>query len=201
MLLLFFFFIIFYWCFNPFRCCLASGLLNFNYVKLLLHVLHITWNSFDWSTLPFLPLSPKKKEILWGFFNAFWAQAIILGKVVQRTPGVLRKKLIVDLDSRSKVKFQDQTGNQVDLGSYLKTYWTQRLHTWYQNQRSSRSRSNFPKTGKKLKNWPYLRGYFTYRFHIGTKVQPNKVHSMTQVPMILTQSQGQRSRSNFPKNT
>ena len=36
-------------------------------------------------------------------------------------------------------------------------------------------------------------------FILGTKVQPNKAHSMTQVPMTLTQGQGQRSRSNFPK--
>ena len=37
-------------------------------------------------------------------------------------------------------------------------------------------------------------------FLLGTKVQPNKVHSMTQVPMTLTLGQGQWSRSNFPKN-
>ena len=37
-------------------------------------------------------------------------------------------------------------------------------------------------------------------FILGTKVQPNKAHSMTQVPMTLTLGQGQRSRSNFPKN-
>ena len=37
-------------------------------------------------------------------------------------------------------------------------------------------------------------------FLIGIKVQPNKAHSMTQVPMNLTQGQGQRSRSNFTKN-
>ena len=37
-----------------------------------------------------------------------------------------------DLDSRSKVKFQGQTGSQLNLGSYLKTYWTHRLHTRYQ---------------------------------------------------------------------
>ena len=28
-----------------------------------------------------------------------------------------------------------------------------------------RSRSNFPRNGKKLNNWPYLGGYFTYRLH------------------------------------
>ena len=37
-------------------------------------------------------------------------------------------------------------------------------------------------------------------FILGTKVQHNKAHSMTQVPMTLTEGQGQRSRSNFPKN-
>ena len=37
-------------------------------------------------------------------------------------------------------------------------------------------------------------------FIFGTKVQPNKAHSMTQVPMTLTQGQDQRSRSNFLKN-
>ena len=39
----------------------------------------------------------------------------------------------VDFDSRSKVKFHGQTGNQVNLRSYLKTYLTHRLHTWYQD--------------------------------------------------------------------
>ena len=37
-------------------------------------------------------------------------------------------------------------------------------------------------------------------FILGTKVQPNKTHSMIQMPMTLTQGQGKRSRSNFPKN-
>ena len=36
-------------------------------------------------------------------------------------------------------------------------------------------------------------------FILGTKVQPNKAHSLTQVTMTLTQGQGQRSRSNFLK--
>ena len=35
---------------------------------------------------------------------------------------------------------------------------------------------------------------------LNTKVLPIKAHSMTQVPMTLTEGQGQRSRSNFPKN-
>ena len=37
-------------------------------------------------------------------------------------------------------------------------------------------------------------------FMLGTKVQPNKAHSMTQVQMTLTKGQGQRSRSNIAKN-
>ena len=36
-------------------------------------------------------------------------------------------------------------------------------------------------------------------FILGTKVQPNKAHSMTQATMTLTFSQGQRSRLNFPQ--
>ena len=35
---------------------------------------------------------------------------------------------------------------------------------------------------------------------LGTKVQPNKAHSMTQVSITLTLGQGQRSRSNFSQN-
>ena len=37
-------------------------------------------------------------------------------------------------------------------------------------------------------------------FILGTKVQLYKAHSLTQVPMALTEGQDQRSRSNFPKN-
>ena len=51
----------------------------------------------------------------------------------------------------------------------------------------------FSKIGKKLNNWPYL-GLPT-DFILGTKVQPNKAQSMTQVPMTLTFGQDQ----NFPK--
>ena len=36
-------------------------------------------------------------------------------------------------------------------------------------------------------------------FILGTKIQPNKAHLMTQVPMTLTEVQGHRSRSNVPK--
>ena len=37
-------------------------------------------------------------------------------------------------------------------------------------------------------------------FILGTKVQPNKLHPMTQVSMTLTLGQGQRSRSKFSQN-
>ena len=37
-------------------------------------------------------------------------------------------------------------------------------------------------------------------FILCTKVQPNKAHIMTLVPMTLTQGQVQRSRSNFPQS-
>ena len=48
-----------------------------------------------------------------------------------RTTGLTFNDIFFDdLDSRSKVKFQGQTGNQVLLSSYLKTYLTHRLHTW-----------------------------------------------------------------------
>ena len=36
-------------------------------------------------------------------------------------------------------------------------------------------------------------------FKLGTKIQPNKAHSMIQVPMTLTKGQGHRSRSNVQK--
>ena len=58
---------------------------------------------------------------------------------------------------------------------------------------------NFPKMGKSPNNLPYLKCYFPTDFTLGTKVRPNKAHSMTHVPITLTFSQGQRSRSKFPK--
>ena len=54
--------------------------------------------------------------------------------------------------------------------------------------------------GQISKNWPKSRNYKYTDFILGTKVQPNKAHSITQVSMTLTFGQGQRSRSNFPKN-
>ena len=68
-----------------------------------------------------------------------------------------------------------------------------------------RSRSNFfSKMGKKTKNWSYLGGYFTYRFHTwyqGT-TQQGKFYdpSADDLDLWTRKGQGQRSRSNFHKN-
>ena len=55
-----------------------------------------------------------------------------------------------------------------------------------------RSRSNFPKNGQKTKelviSWSLA--ISPTDFLPGTKVQPYKVHSMTQVSMTLFQGQG-----------
>ena len=54
--------------------------------------------------------------------------------------------------------------------------------------------------GKKSKNWSYIsEAILPTDFILGTKVKPNKAHSMSQVQMTLTKGQGQRSSSNFPK--
>ena len=63
-----------------------------------------------------------------------------------------------------------------------------------------RSRSNFSKMGKNQRTVNISNAISPTDFILGTKVQPNKTPSMTQVPMTLTLGQGQRSRSNFPKN-
>ena len=65
-----------------------------------------------------------------------------------------------------------------------------------------RSRSNIKKLAKIYKMGHISDAISPTDFILGTKVHPNKAHSMTQVPMTLTegQGQGQRSRSNFPKN-
>ena len=63
-----------------------------------------------------------------------------------------------------------------------------------------RSRSNIQKSAKIYKMGNISDAISPTDFILGTKVQPNKAHSMTHVPMTLTQGQGQRSRSNFPKN-
>ena len=62
------------------------------------------------------------------------------------------------------------------------------------------SRSNVQKLAKIYKMGHISDAISPTDFILGTKVQPIKAHSMTQVPMILTQGQGQRSRSNFPQN-
>ena len=49
--------------------------------------------------------------------------------------------------------------------------------------------------GKKRNNWPFLDIISSTDFIFGTKVQPKKAHSMTQVMMTLTEYQGK----NFPK--
>ena len=56
----------------------------------------------------------------------------------------------------------------------------------------------FPKMGKKTQRT--LEAISPTDFLLGTKVQPNKAHSMTQMPMPLIFGQDKRSRSNFPKN-
>ena len=75
---------------------------------------------------------------------------------------------------------------------------TQEPMTFDQGQRS---RLNFPKMGKKKQRTGHISEAISPTdFILGTKVLLNKAHLMTQVPMTLTKGQGQRSRSNFPKN-
>ena len=49
--------------------------------------------------------------------------------------------------------------------------------------------------GKKQRTGHISEAILPTDFILGTKVQPNKAHSMTQVPMTLTEGQGQI----FPK--
>ena len=56
-----------------------------------------------------------------------------------------------------------------------------------------------PKWVKKQKFGYVSEAILPTNFILGTKVQPNKAHSMTQVLMTLTQGQGQMSRSIFFK--
>ena len=49
----------------------------------------------------------------------------------------------------------------------------------------------FRKMGKKPKNGHISEAISPIHFILGTKVQPNKVHSMTQMPMALILGQGQ----------
>ena len=108
-----------------------------------------------------------------------------------------------------KVKFSKK-GKKPKDWSYLGGYFTYRLHTWYQgttrkcspNDPSAydldqrlRSKVKVKFSSKWLKN--QRTGHISEAispidFILGTKVQPNKGHSLTQVPM--------RSRSNLKKN-
>ena len=77
---------------------------------------------------------------------------------------------------------------------------TQVLMTLTKGQ-GHRSRSNVQKLAKiyKMGNISDSEAILPTDFILGTKVQPNKAHSMTQVPMTLALGQGHRSRSNFSK--
>ena len=63
-----------------------------------------------------------------------------------------------------------------------------------------RSRSNVQKLAKIYKIGHISDAISPTDLILGTQVQPNKTHSMIQVPMTLTLGHGERSRSNFPKN-
>ena len=83
--------------------------------------------------------------------------------------------------------FNDPSADDLDLRSRskVKVKFSQK---WVKNQRTGH----------------ILEAISPIDFILGTKVQPNKAHSMTQVPMTLTLGQGQRSRSKvkfkiFPK--
>ena len=56
-----------------------------------------------------------------------------------------------------------------------------------------RSRSNILKLAKIYKTGHISDAISPTDFILGTNVQPYKAHSMTHVPMALTQGQGQRS--------
>ena len=98
---------------------------------------------------------------------------------------------------------------------YLDWYFIHRLHTWYQsttqlcafNELSNddldlRWRSKVkvkfsPKWVKKQRTGHISEAISFTDFILGTKVQPNKAHSMTQVPMTFTKVKGQGQI--FPK--
>ena len=58
-----------------------------------------------------------------------------------------------------------------------------------------KSRSNVKKMAKICKMGHISEAISPTDFILGTKVQPNKAHSMTQVPMTLTFGQGQISQN------
>ena len=85
------------------------------------------------------------RKVVWRPADKTWTWKILISKISKpfdRSTSYLiwwYKKIIDindiffnDLDSRSKVKFQGQTGWQLNLGSYLGGYFTYTLHTWYQ---------------------------------------------------------------------
>ena len=46
---------------------------------------------------------------------------------------ILMMYFLLTSTQKSKVKFLGQTGNRLNLCSYLKTYLTHKHHTWYQD--------------------------------------------------------------------
>ena len=95
-----------------------------------------------------------------------------------------------------------KTQNNLVISQMLFSY---RLHTWYQGTTQKGSfndpsaddldlQSKFPKKmGKVLNNWML---FHTTDFILVSNVQPNKVHSVTQVLMTFAKGQGQKSKSN-----
>ena len=79
---------------------------------------------------------------------------------------------------------------------------TQVSMTLTQGRSRSKVKVKFSKKKKRVKNQRtghISKAISPIHFILGTKVHPNKKHSMIQVPMYLTQGQSQRSRSNFSK--
>ena len=58
--------------------------------------------------------------------------------------------------------------------------------------RGQRPRSNFPKNGKNQRTGHISEAISPTDIILGTKIQPNKAHFMTQVPMTLTFGQGHK---------
>ena len=95
------------------------------------------------------------------------------------------------------------------LGKYIRLYkpskiryrlTTLTLSQGHWGHLKSQIKVKFPKKGiKTLIIGCISEAILPTDFILGTKVQPKKAHSMTQVPMTLTLGQGHRSRSNFSK--
>ena len=105
-----------------------------------------------------------------------------------------------------------KNGKKLKNWPYL-GYFTYRLHTYYQGTTQLSAFNDLSaddldpvkvKFSQKLvkcqRTGHISEAISSTDFILGTNVQPNKAHSMTHVPMTLTKGQGQRSRSNFPKN-